>query len=77
MKSSNSDYSIVSLTRKPNGDSLIDLGQDLIRPELITKVSVLEAFDPLLIDQEDEEFAMREALQEDFPDTETIYSGRL
>ena len=74
LKSSNSDYSIVSLTRKPNGDSLIDLGQDLIRPDLITKVSVLEAFDPLLIDHEDEEFAMREALEEDFPDTETIYS---
>ena len=77
LKSSNSDYSIVSLARKPNGDSLIDLGQDLIRPELITKVSVLEAFDPLLIDQEDEEFAMREAINEDFPDTETIYSGTL
>ena len=76
LKSSNSDYSIVSLTRKPNGDSLIDLGQDLIRPELITKVSVLEAFDPLLHDQEDdEEFAMREAINDDFPDTETIYSG--
>ena len=47
IKSSNSDYSIVSITsRKPKTD-LIDLGEE--EPRILhTRVSVLEAFDPLM-----------------------------
>ena len=48
VEKSHSDYSLVSITRKPikKDDSLIDLGQPLLPP--LTKVSVLDAFDPLL-----------------------------
>jgi hypothetical protein len=80
-KSSSSEYSIVTLTRKPNGDNLIDLGQDLKFHPLMTKVSVLETFDPLLSldadDDEDEEeiYTKVKTYNDDMPDNETIYSN--
>ncbi len=63
-KSSVSEYSLVSLTNKSvkgkntmkpvvDPDSLIDLSED-IRASQLTKVSVLEAFDPLLGDIDDD-----------------------
>ena len=65
-KASTSDYSIVSLNhpkKSKNDQNLIDLGQE--EPRIMqTRVSVLEAFDPLL------------ELEEDKPDNvEEIYNS--
>ena len=74
----------MTLTRKPNGDNLIDLGQDLKIQPLMTKVSVLETFDPLLsldVDEVDEEEIYNNTkmktkyTNDDMPDNETIYSN--